>query len=730
MGTCRTMVLHNLALSDQVGIFKLFVCGVPRDLSVDLNFLLDGNSTDIYGMYDREILQSNLICKDQDSSLGGRLPLSLDEEDAESDLLLYFLTTLKEEKQKRTAKLVEDIGCLEADIEEAEKRHLLLTEGSSAETEGYSGKDTSTSLDGISDECIHDRPLDTKAVCRSSISEMNEARLSKNINQLEHAYFSMRSKIELPETDGAQRSDKDVLRNPDRWSPIQTANVERCMSKKPTDRLGVFFDGLCKYARYSKFVLRGILRNGDLLNSANVICSLGFDRDEEYFAAAGVSKKIKIFEFGSLLNNTVDIHYPVIEMSSKSKLSCVCWNSYIKNYLASTDYDGVVQLWDASTGQGFSQYREHQKRAWSVDFSQVDPTKLASGSDDCSVKIWSINEERCVSTIRNVANVCCVQFSCYSTHLLAFGSADYKIYCYDLRNTRLPWCTLAGHGKAVSYVKFLDPCTLVSASTDSTLKLWDLSKTTASGLSMNACNLALSGHANEKASLMVHLIRSAGLLVTIYPLNPQNFIGLSVSDGYIACGSETNEVYAYYRSLPMPITSHKFGSVDPITGQETGDDQGQFVSSVCWRGKENMVHKTVADGVIRERRLWCKLKPEMFPFLDLVEATSDFLWMTELYLHCPHDFESWRLYVKSSCHISQCEGQFGKQDVVNQGLGISKKSSAAGKIPFGNYEIKDSSQRQTLTCPAEAHWFLEAHEKYILIRLEENIAECKLRLNF
>lgn len=49
-------------------------------------------------------------------------------------------------------------------------------------------------------------------------------------------------------------------------------------------------------------------------------------------------------------------------------------------------------MWDASTGQGFSHYMEHQKRAWSVDFSLVDPTKFVSGSDDCSVKLWNINE--------------------------------------------------------------------------------------------------------------------------------------------------------------------------------------------------------------------------------------------------------------------------------------------------------------------------------------------------
>lgn len=55
-------------------------------------------------------------------------------------------------------------------------------------------------------------------------------------------------------------------------------------------------------------------------------------------------------------------------------------------------YFTELQLWDASTGQEFSQYTEHEKRAWSVDFSPLDPMKLVSGSDDCSVKLWSISE--------------------------------------------------------------------------------------------------------------------------------------------------------------------------------------------------------------------------------------------------------------------------------------------------------------------------------------------------
>lgn len=93
-----------------------------------------------------------------------------------------------------------------------------------------------------------------------------------------------------------------------------------------------------------------------------------------------------------------------------------------------------------------------------------------------------------------------MQFSDESSHLLAFSSADYKIYCYDLRNASVPWCVLAGHEKTVSYAKFLDGETVVSASTDNTLKIWDLSKTSSNSLSRDACVSTLRGHTNEKVS--------------------------------------------------------------------------------------------------------------------------------------------------------------------------------------------------------------------------------------
>ncbi|KAK1393751.1 hypothetical protein POM88_012807 [Heracleum sosnowskyi] len=153
-------------------------------------------------------------------------------------------------------------------------------------------------------------------------------------------------------------------------------------------------------------------------------------RDGEFFATAGVNKKIKVFEYDTILDGGRDIHYPVVEMSSKSKLSSICWNGYIKSQIASSNFDGIMQAWDVVRNQVFTEMKEHEKRVWSVDYSVADPTLLASGSDDGSVKLWNINQGASAATIRTKANVCYVQFPSDSSNFLAFGSADHNIYYF------------------------------------------------------------------------------------------------------------------------------------------------------------------------------------------------------------------------------------------------------------------------------------------------------------
>lgn len=48
--------------------------------------------------------------------------------------------------------------------------------------------------------------------------------------------------------------------------------------------------------------------------------SIEFDRDCDYFAIAGVTKKIKVYEYGTVIQDAVDIHYPENEMTCNSKI--------------------------------------------------------------------------------------------------------------------------------------------------------------------------------------------------------------------------------------------------------------------------------------------------------------------------------------------------------------------------------------------------------------------------
>lgn len=108
----------------------------------------------------------------------------------------------------------------------------------------------------------------------------------------------------------------------------------------------------------------------------------------QIFATAGVSKRISMYDYSVVMAcPNAESHAPSQELVTRSKLSCLSWNKYLRTYLASSDYEGVVHVWDIATGQNVVEYEAHEKRIWSVDFCQSDPTLLMSGSDDGMVKV-------------------------------------------------------------------------------------------------------------------------------------------------------------------------------------------------------------------------------------------------------------------------------------------------------------------------------------------------------
>ncbi|KAF2193890.1 WD40 repeat-like protein [Zopfia rhizophila CBS 207.26] len=142
--------------------------------------------------------------------------------------------------------------------------------------------------------------------------------------------------------------------------------------------------------------------------------------------------------------------------------------------LASASDDGTVKIWDASSGECVQTLKGHSRSVRSVAFS-YDSARLASASDDGTVKIWDASSGECVQTLKgHNLSVLSVAFS-YDSARLASASADSTVKIWDASSGERVQ-TLKGHGGRVYSVAFShDSARLASASHDGTVKIWDAS---------------------------------------------------------------------------------------------------------------------------------------------------------------------------------------------------------------------------------------------------------------
>jgi WD40 repeat protein len=171
------------------------------------------------------------------------------------------------------------------------------------------------------------------------------------------------------------------------------------------------------------------------------------------------------------------------------------------------------------------------------------------------------------------------------------------VYLYDLRSPSLPLATLRHHTRPVSYVKFLGGGHLVSASTDSSLALWDLGShfdrggshdQLASGSSPRhpdavaglpaaplwgaaeaphspfaaaAASAAQQRSSRPSVGYQDGAAESEGCTPHVVRVmrghrNDRHFVGLGVTGeagGLIACGSECSSVYTYHTQWESPL---------------------------------------------------------------------------------------------------------------------------------------------------------------------------------
>ncbi|KAI5855099.1 WD40 repeat-like protein [Durotheca rogersii] len=137
------------------------------------------------------------------------------------------------------------------------------------------------------------------------------------------------------------------------------------------------------------------------------------------------------------------------------------------NILATGSYDSTIKLWDIEKGEVIRTLHGH---TMGIRALQFDDRMLVSASLDGTVKIWNWRTGACINTLNHQDGVITVHMD---GGLLASGSMDKSIKIFNFKTQQS--YSLRGHTDMVNQVRIDSASrTLLSASDDCTVKLWDL----------------------------------------------------------------------------------------------------------------------------------------------------------------------------------------------------------------------------------------------------------------
>lgn len=145
-----------------------------------------------------------------------------------------------------------------------------------------------------------------------------------------------------------------------------------------------------------------------------------------------------------------------------------CLQIWDDTTLATGSYDNTIKIWDLESGQELRTLEGHTRGIRSL---QMDEQKLVSASLDGTVKFWNWRTGQLLSTLSSHTDgVISVHFQ---DEVIASGSIDHTIRVYNFQ-TGVTFC-LKHHEDWVNNVKVdMVSRTLLSASDDCTIVLWDL----------------------------------------------------------------------------------------------------------------------------------------------------------------------------------------------------------------------------------------------------------------
>ena len=196
----------------------------------------------------------------------------------------------------------------------------------------------------------------------------------------------------------------------------------------------------------------------------------------------------------------------------------------------------------------------------------VEHTVMASGAYDKTVAVFDVRSPNNVTSFATTADMESLQWNPHNAATFAVSTEDGNVALFDARNNKQPVWTLAAHagGKSCSSVAFnsVVPGMMATASTDKTVKVWDISEvgseSGAAGSGAAGDSAAAAGGGGpvcvESKSMGVGEV----FCVNFYPEDPY-ILACGGEDGKVALW-ETNESSQVSRRFRGRVRAAGFGA--------------------------------------------------------------------------------------------------------------------------------------------------------------------------
>jgi len=165
-----------------------------------------------------------------------------------------------------------------------------------------------------------------------------------------------------------------------------------------------------------------------------------------------------------------DSDRPLMTFNSNNLVKCIALSNN-GTHIVLGSFTGVIEIWNASSGNNLKLMNGHTNWVNSVAFSS-DDTYIVSGSQDNSVRIWDALSGAETKVLNGHGPITSVAFSSDRSYIVS-GSLDHSIQIWDA-SSGAELKILNGHTKPVNSVAFSNNSIyIVSGSSDNSVRVWD-----------------------------------------------------------------------------------------------------------------------------------------------------------------------------------------------------------------------------------------------------------------